>query len=80
MFPANRYGFFFRFTCKAMAFVCFFAVGLLFACTFSASFGAMAIVLAIGAIAQQWILPILTLLMAWMFIAVSIEALRDAKS
>jgi hypothetical protein len=77
MFPANRYSLFFRLTCKVMAFILFFAVGLLFACMFSVSFGGTAIVLAIGAIAQQWILPILSLLMAWIFVAVSVEALRS---
>jgi regulator of protease activity HflC (stomatin/prohibitin superfamily) len=76
MFSTNRYGWFFRLTCKVMGFTLFFAVGLLFACMFSVSFGGVAIVLAIGAIAQQWILPILALLMAWIFVAVSVEALR----
>ena len=76
MFPANRYGWFFRLTCKVIGFTLFFTVGLLFACLFSVSFGGFAIVLAIGAIAQQWLLPIFSLLMAWMFLAVSVEALR----
>ena len=76
MFPANRYSLFFRLTCKVMAFILFFAVGLLFACMFSVSFGGVSIVLAIGAIAQQWIMPLMSLLMAWIFLAVSVEGLR----
>jgi hypothetical protein len=76
MFPANRYGWFFRLTCKVIGFTFFFAMGLLFACMFSVSFGGMAIVLAIGAIAQQWMMPILLILLALVFVAVSIEALR----
>lgn len=76
MFPANRYGYFFRFTCKVIAFAFFFAVGLLFAYMFSVSLGGVDIAVFIGAIVQQSILPISAFLLAWLFVAVSVEALR----
>jgi len=76
MFSANRYGYFFRFTCKVMTFVFFFAVGLLFAYMFSVSLGGVDIAAFIGAIVQQSILPISAFLLAWLFVAVSVEALR----
>lgn len=76
MFPAHRYSFFFRLTCKVLKFAFFFAVGLEFVYMLSVSFGAMVLAWAIGAIVQQWIVQVLVLLLAWMFVAVSIEGLR----
>jgi hypothetical protein len=75
MFPASRYSFFFRFTYKVIAFTFFFAVGIMFTCMVSTSFGAVTVALIIGAIVQKWILPIFLLMIVWIFIAVLVEAL-----